>query len=349
MRMPKHTVAFPALALERPFRLFGKDLEIRRSSHLTMLPDVVLWAAAGMSLEKLVETQSDEMAWVYRTLARAFDGKNRLSSTTLFLVRRGLESPLLAGVSVAPTQEELIAALSVDKRPWTSLAVTLPDAVGEDLHAIIQKLAAYESLPDRARALSADGREDDANALLLGALRQPEHFWSDKMIAAPAFLVIDVALSILADVDAGGRDGSDMSGAGTTSYLLDFLRSGKKPIGHWLLRQQRSAGCKSLAELSERVGIISLDRLKCWSSGRDLMTPDAASSLLKALEGHVDRGVEMRRYRNARLMSFMTEFVICTTRGNTPSWLRAQAIIEERYRELLELAVSRGGAVLSDV
>lgn len=53
MRIPVHLRSFPSAPLQRPFDLFGKGLQAKLSSHLKMVPDVVLW----------IVTRSSWLAW----------------------------------------------------------------------------------------------------------------------------------------------------------------------------------------------------------------------------------------------------------------------------------------------
>lgn len=338
MRLPEHIKPFPSAPLQRPFKLFGKGFEVKLSSSLTMLPDTVLWAAAGMSFQQAIEACDPEYGRALKALRRGVLGDTELSPTTLANFRRLFDSPILADVPRVPTQEELLSSFPSGS-PWLALLNGMDEAAGGDLYDFVQRLAELEALPRRIHALSAQGSGTQWDELLRQAIGHPEPYWAPLKLPMQTVLVLDATLQVLAGVERKQTFSSARVGDSCTSPVLDLMADGKMPLGHWLVRQQQSTGCTSLHQLSGMLREIDLDRLKDWSSGRHLLTQGKASALLKELGEAVDADLEIRRYRNARFFSFLIEFVICSTEGQPPSWSEAQTMVRNRYRKLLGPAI----------
>lgn len=339
MRLPLHIQGFPSVPIARPFRLFGRRFEVKLSSHLTMLPEMFLWTTAGMSFQQVAEALSDATGRSMKALQRGTTGANTLSPTTLARARQLMDSPLMRDVPCWPTLDELSAALPPGNA-WQVIEQTLREAEGTDLYDLFRRFAELEALPEKVRSLVAQGCHAQAEELIQREIGKPDGYWATRNMPVKAYLIIDVALQVIARVQNTPRAHSETGGKPRSCPFISLLEAKKTPLGHWLVRQKRFAGCTSLNRLGERLHQITPDRLKYWSSGRDLMPPTAARSLLECLGAAVDVDVEMQRYRYARFLSFLIEFVICATVGEPPSWIEAQTMIRERYRELISLAIA---------
>ena len=337
MRLPLYTKSFSAVPLQRPFRLFGRTFEVKLSSHLTMLPEVFLWAAAGMSFPQLMAAISGDLVWCMKTLERGIEGANTLSQTTLARVVQFIPPTLMHDVSSRPTLDELSAAVPTGNA-WQIIEQAFARAEGTDLHDLLRRFAELEALPEKWRSLVAQGCHTEANALIAREIGKPDQYWAQHNVSLKAYLIIDVTLQALARVQSAPSAPSGTGGNPQACPFVPLLAPSKRPLGHWLVRQRRSAGCTSLQLLGEKLAKITPDRLRYWSSGRDLMPPAAARRLLEDLGSTVDVEVEMQHYRYARFLSFLIEFVICATVGEPPSWSEAQTLIRARYRELLAIA-----------
>jgi hypothetical protein len=339
MRLPAHIKPYRSAPLQRPFKLFRRGFEVKLSSNFTMLPDTVLWAAAGMSLQQAIEAcGGPEYGRAMKALKRAAMATHRLSATTLAMIRGLFDSPVLAHLPRKPTQEELLSSIPSDKA-WAVLRATMREAAGSDLYDFVERLAELEALSDRIHTLFAQGSDSQANELLRQEIGHPEHYWAQFKLPILTIFVLDATLQVLAGVERKQTPSSEMNGDSDASPVLALMADGRKPLGHWLVRQEDSTGCSSLDQLSGKLGDIDRDRLADWSSERHLLGPKKASALLKKLGDAVDVDLEMRRYRNARFFSFLIEFVICATEGVPPSWSEAQAMVRNRYRELLGHAI----------
>lgn len=303
-----------------------------------MLPDTVLWAAAGMSLQQAIEAGGPEYGRAMKALKRAAMGTHTLSSTTLAIIRGLFDSPILAHLPRKPTQDELLSSIPSGKA-WAVLRETMHEAAGSDLYDFVERLAELEALSDRIHNLFVQGSDSQANELLRLEIGHPEHYWTQFKLPIRTILVLDVTLQVLAGIERKRTQSSEKFGDSDASPVLALMAAGNKPLGHWLVRQKKSVDCRSLDQLSGKLGNIDRDRLADWSSERHLLGPKKASALLKKLGDAVDVGLEMRRYRNARFFSFLIEFVMCAAEGVPPEWHEAQAMVRNRYRELLEHAI----------
>lgn len=336
MRLPKHLSAFPSVPLQRPFRLFGKGFEVKLSSHMTPLPDTLLWAGAGMSYMQLLEAMGPDYPWAMKAMWRAVSGQNRLSGTTLANVTRLIPLGEWVELPENPTQDELLARLP-EGTAWQLLEQTMRPAAGSDVYDLIQRLATLEAVCARYRELIGLGSPDEAEAMLRQQVGYPERYWQKFRLSMKGMVVIDPMMQILAQVELADITAPE-AGVKASSPVLALLDEGRTPLGHWLIRQQKAAGCASLKQLSDRTN-TDLDRLKDWSSGRHLLGPEKAKDLLSGLSSDIDPQLEVRRYRNARFLSFLIEFVMCSVEEPAPSWDSAQSMVRNRYRELLESAI----------
>ena len=171
--------------------------------------------------------------------------------------------------------------------------------------------------------------------IMVAASEASSSFWVAHGIPdARAHVPLDVLCQLLAPWEASHwRPGLSMEGA------LSLIDPAKRPVGHWLRHQQKRAGCRSLQALADRTQVADYERMKAWSAGRDLLPPAKAEAIVEAL-GDDEAGTEMARYRWARMLSLLCEWVICATPGIAPTWPAAQMAVAERYRGLLASAVS---------
>lgn len=285
---------------------------------------------------QLLEAMGPDYPWAMKAIWRAASGQNQLSGTTLANVMRLIPLGEWVELPENPTQEDLLASLP-EGNAWQLLGQSMRAAAGSDLYDLVQRLAALEALCARFRELTDSGSPDEAEAMLRKLVGYPEHYWQKFRIAMTSMVVIDPMLQILVQGDPAYMREHE-AGVNAPSPVLALLDGGRRPLGHWLVRQQVAAGCTSLKQLSDQV-YIDLDRLKDWSSGRHLLGPGKARALLDELSHRIDVQLEVRRYRNARFISFLIEFVMCSVEGSAPTWDSAQSMVRDRYRELLESAI----------
>ena len=344
MRLPDYIKPLPSAPLRRPFQLFGKGFEVKLSSPLTMSPEIVLWIATGMSFQQAFEAVSPDHGRAMKDFRRVLECKNKLSSTTVGRIRQ----TLLPRVQTSLTQDEILSLLPTGL-PWRVTSDAIRNSLGSDaaewdLVDAIDRLAEMEALPEKARSLAAEGKTLEAEALIVQQIGHPEHYWAPLHIPIASSLIVDGALQVNTYVE--GKWASKLGEDFRSSYVspVRLLDASRKPLGHWLVRQQKLAGCNSLGKLSQRIPAnsnITIDRLKDWSAGRNLMPPGAARILVDALHSPAEAEAEITRYRHARWLSFLVEFVACAAEGEAPSWFEAQAMVERRYCDLLELAIPR--------
>lgn len=346
MRLPEPIKSLPSAPLQRPFRLFGRGFEVKLSSQLTIVPDVILWITTGMSFQQAFESFSPAHGRAMKDFRRGLEGKNTLSPTTVGRIRQ----TLLPRIQARLTQDEIFSLLPVGL-PWRILSDSLRKSSGGDdaewdLLDAVERLADLEALPEKARALVAQGKTQEAEELIAGQIGHPHHYWGALNIPTAPSLIIDGALQVNAYIE--GKWSKKLEELGPNNFVSParLLDDSRTPIGNWLVRQQQLAGCKSLAKLSSQIpadSSITIDRLKDWSAGRNLMPPAAAEALVNMLHRSVLAESEMRRYRQARLFSFLVEFVICATEGDPPTWRHAQAMVKKRYCDLLQAATPQAG------
>lgn len=303
---------------------------------MTPLPDTLLWAGAGMSYMQLLEAMGPDYPRAMKAMWRAVSGQNRLSGTTLANVTRLIPLGEWVELPENPTQDELLASLP-EATAWQFFEQIIRPDAGSDVYDFVQRLATLEAVCARYRELRGLGSRDEAEAMLRQQVGYPERYWQKFQLSMTSMVVIDPMMQILAQVELADIT-APKAGVNAPSPVLALLGEGRTPLGHWLVRQQKAAGCASLKQLSDRTN-TDLDRLKDWSSARHLLRPEKAKDLLSGLSSDIDSQLEVRRYRNARFLSFLIEFVMCSVEGSAPSWDSAQSMVRNRYRELLEPAI----------
>lgn len=346
----------PPVALYRPLKLFGKSFKVHISTGLTLSPHTVLQSALGLSLMQLLrnfkhapeERFKDRPEKVIKDLLRAVTGKNKLSTTTQNGVKR-LLSRFIPG-------EALEAALQGNPPPmpipWQSDWETLLQGFGEpsdgDISHLLQRLAQLDLVAWSARGLP----ESEIVAFLEPHIGRPQECWqkyNPSLSLAVAFLV-DISLQTLVWMEWANVPKHPLARSKTPdSRLLPFLAPGKKPLGHWLVRIQKSAGCGNFAEFGSlmfRKGIkrhdfdLNHNLLKKWSSGQQLMPMKAAESVLEAVKGRLDPERERGLFAVARFVSFLCDLIVAGTRDEPPTWAVAQDQIRGRYSDLYAAAAS---------
>ncbi|HEY8327517.1 MAG TPA: hypothetical protein VIO59_03595 [Rhodanobacter sp.] len=338
MRFPENLARWPTVPLERPFRLFGRTFEVLLSSRLTIEPMTLMWILTGHSFQHLAH-EAGVPADLFKMAKRGIIQGQKLSSTTLAPWRRGLAPLLPPGFPEQSSLIDLIEAIP-KASAWAMFLRGIGDHEGEGLCSLARGFADTEAMLSEAMALHEQGRKVEADSMLVEHVGTPWLLWMDHGIPSPlANLPLDVLCQQLAAWNT-------TSGSGYPRWsALTLLKAGKTPMGHWLQHQRAKAGCGSLQKMANRLQGADYERLKAWSSGRDLMPPGAAEAILAELGGGGDADMEMARYRWARLLSFLCEFVISATPDKAPTWPEAQALVERRYSELVTPAASNAPAV----
>lgn len=331
MRFSELVNFLPTIPLERPFRLFGRSFALRMSSHLTLEPNTLLWVLIGETFEKITRTNGSD---VFGVLRRGLIKEQRLTRTTLAPIRQQLRQLLPPDLPEDASLIELLEALP-KATAWTMFKRGLGEFEGEGLSWLTQYMVSLEELQMEVVALRNAGLQEEAEARFVAQVGAPREFWGAHGIPDPSVhLPLDVLCQGLAAWEAShATAGVSLEGA------LSLLNPIKRPMGHWLRYQQTRAGSRSLQGLADRTQVADHERLRAWSAGRDLLPPAKAEAIVAALGGD-DSGVEMARYRWARLMAFLCEWVICATPGQAPTWPVAQILVAQRYRGLLGSAVS---------
>ena len=331
MRFPENLAHWPTVPLERPFRLFGRTFEVLLSSRLTIEPMTLMWILTGHSFQQLAHV-AGVPADFFKTAKREIIQGQKLSATTLAPWRRGLRPLLPPGFPEQSSLMDMIDAIPKSS-VWAMFLQGMGDHEGEGLYSLAQGFATTEAMLSQLKALREEGKTAEAESLLVQHIGAPWDFWVAHGIPDPlAHVPLDVLCQQLAAWETTSGNGFQRRSE------LTFLQAGKTPMGHWLRHQQTRAGYGSLQKMANRLQGADYERMKAWSSGRDLMPPAAAKAILAELGPTVDADIEMMRYRGARLLSFLCDFVISATKDKAPTWPEAQALVERRYSELLILA-----------
>lgn len=278
-------------------------------------------------------------AGLFKTAKREIIQGQKLSATTLAPWRRGLRPLLPPGFPEQSSLMEMMEAIP-NESGWASFHRGFGDFEGEGLSSLARGFAQTEKMLAEAMALHEQGRKVEADSMLVECIGTPWMFWMEHGIPSP---LVNLPLDVLCQQLAAWET---TSGSGFPRWSgLTLLQAGKTPMGHWLRHQQTRAGYGSLQKMASRLQCADYERMKSWSSGRDLMPPAAAEAILAELGTAVDGDIEMTRYRWARLLSFLCEFVISATKDRAPRLPEAQALVERRYSELLTLAAPDTSAV----
>lgn len=352
---PKLTLSIPAsshppVALYRPLKFFGKSFKVHISTGLTLSPHTVLHSALDLSLMQLLrnyqhppdERFKDRPEQVIKDLLRAMTGRNKLSTTTQDGVKR-LFSRFIPDEALEAAVQGKPSPMPI---PWQSDWEAVLQGLGGpgegDISHLVQRLAQLDRLAWSARGLP----ESEIVAFLEPHIGRPQECWqkyNPRLSLAVAFLV-DISLQTLVWMEWTNMPEHPLDRSKTPeSRLLPFLAPEKKPLGHWLIRIQKSAGCANFAEFGSlmfRKGIkrhdfdLSHNLLKKWSSGQQLMPMKAAKSVLEAVKGRVDPERERGLFAVARFVSFLCDLIVAGTRDEPPTWAVAQGQIRGRYNDL---------------
>lgn len=120
--------------------------------------------------------------------------------------------------------------------------------------------------------------------------------------------------------------------------LTSLAHPSKYPMGHWLELMQPHYQASSLIELSVKMQLmpaaecrVPYERLKKWSSGKDLMPVAIARRLI---EGTSEPNRLWLRFMLARTMTFIIDF-LCSAGPIKPTRLQAQEIVYCRVNMLV--------------
>jgi len=331
MRFPEFLDVLPVIPMERPFKLFGRSFALRMSSHLTVEPNTLLWVLMGESFQKVAKAQGSD---VFSVLRRGLIKKQKLSKTTLAPVRQQMRRFLPSDVPEDASLIELLEALP-NASAWAMFQRGFGEFEGEGLCFLAQRMAALEELEVRVVALQDAGQRTEAEDLLLAHTGMPSEFWAAHGIGGPQ---VHWPLDLLCQALAALETLHAVPGVSPTG-ILSLLDPVKHPMGHWLQRQLKRSRCRSLRALADRTQVAEYDRLRVWSAGHDLLPLAKAEAIVHAL-GDDETGTEMSRYRSARIVAFICEWVICAARGRELDWPGAQSLVSQRYRVLLATAGS---------
>lgn len=324
------------------------------STALTLSPHTVLQSSYGVSVLQLARMQKERPDRALNALLRAITRTNKPSLTTRKLVMQTF------GAFVP--SNDLDAALHgkepTTPHPWQSDWEILQEALGEPgddaLYQLVARLGRLDRMVFSARKLTEKGMQADGEALLAPYIgRSFVERWKryNPNLSMPVAVLLDISLQSLAWLEWRAKRAYPGEGAvALVSRFVCLLAPRRRPIGHWLMRMQKSVGCASLLAFSSRTldkGIkwhsrqLSHDLLKKWSSGQQLMPAKALQPVLKVVSGHVNDDRERNLFAAARFLSFLCDLVIAGSRGKPPSWAAAQDQIRRQYGELYELEAVR--------
>ncbi|OOG58035.1 hypothetical protein [Polaromonas sp. C04] len=342
----------PPVALERPLSLFGASFEVLISTGFTLSPHTVLQSALDKSFMQLGRGHPERPDRIIHDFWRGVTGKNVLSETTRIPIRRVLGKAFPADV--------LEAALDGQEPPplprqsdWQTMLAGLGEP-GYGVYPLVERLAHLDRVADSVWQLFEDGLPSEALALMEQHVGLPLQHWSQENPSLPpaVVLLVDISLQTLAWFEwQSALESALDKKEPRPSRALPLLAPARKPVGNWLGRLERAAGCANLKELADLMlakGIkrndkyVSYDLLKKWSSG--LMPPRVSWELLKVASGRVDAQREHGLLVVARFLTFLCDLVVAGTRGEARLWKATQGQIRSRYAELYASEGARRGA-----
>lgn len=117
--------------------------------------------------------------------------------------------------------------------------------------------------------------------------------------------------------------------------IYKLSHQSKHPMGHWLNDVQRGLAVASLADLAEKMQLMSstechvpYERLKKWSAGTDLMAVSVAKALSNASKRH---NWHWTSFLLARSLTFVIDFLMAAAPGVEPKRQSIQAIVADRF------------------
>lgn len=343
MRSPWYLNELPSLVLQRPLQLFGKSTEVKISNGIIPTPEMMLWVVTGMSVHQLIEICSPHSKPLLSAMEREVKGDHRASPTMVKLIRRIFESGDLVHLPAKASLTEILEALPHGPI-WETLRLSLTQHQDTDFYAMLSRLADIELKWIAAQELWKSGVETDAFAMIEETLGNPEVQWAQHHISGQVALFLEILLQVLVTGERFSEQQTNSSPhpGERKSKVLALLKTGRKPMGHWLVKQQQAVSKTSMPGLSDVLMDKGRDvddqRLKEWSRGRNLMPLKEARLILESLGDHVTVTEEMSRYRMARFLSFACDVCLAGIATKAPTWKDAQSMVEGRYRELYELA-----------
>lgn len=346
--------AYQPVALERPLKLFGKTFKVHISTGLTFSPDTLLQSTLGMSLRQFLRKNNERTDTTLKDLWRGATKKNKLSETTRTLIKQRLGEFYPSDVLDDILDGREPATPLAWKSDWESLLKGMGESKDDLFHPLVERFAGLDRLAWSAWQSHKNGSPEKSMEMLetlcIGLHDEGWQQYYPNLILTVAILV-DVSLQTLVWLELRSVTKHPVGCSRIpASQLLFLLASGKKPIGNWLLKMQKSAACANLQEFSvlmvskdiKRHGyFVSHDLLKKWSSGVQLMPEKACECILKAVGGRLDVDREHGWFVIAKFLSFLCDLVIAGTRGEPPLWTTAQNQISRRHSELYEKERSR--------
>jgi len=344
---------YPPVSLERPLKLFGETFSVFISTTLTLSPHTVLQSAYGASGLQIARMQKERVDRTLNALWRANTGRNKPSLTTRKLIKQTFG----AFVPSEDLDDALQGKEQTAPRPWQGDWEMVQKVLGEPYKGVLSELVARLARLDRlafsAGQLAKQGLEEDAEALLAPYIGSSIERWREynPNLGLLVALLVDISLQTLAWLEWRAMQPYPVDGASAPGSLLGgLLAPGKKPIGHWLVRMRKSAGCTNLRAFSGVMAAkdirwhscrLSHDLLKKWSSGQQLMPTKGGESVIKAVSAHVDEKRQRNWFAAARFLSFLCDLVIAGSRGMPPSWAAAQDQVRMCFGKLSELEADR--------
>lgn len=335
-----------ALPLQRHLKLFGTTFQVQTETGLTFCPDTVLSSALDVSILQMLREHPKNLDLVLRGFLRAATGRSRPRAEMRKSVSQVLGAFVPPDVLEAALEGKDLTAGMAWQSNWECVEKGLGEPSDGWLYQLVARLAKIDRVAWSARQLHNQQKKAEAEALISQQIGHPLERWRalNPGLFPSAAVLVDIALQTLVWLEGRypPQDAPPMPEK-PESVLLPLLATGRKPLGHWLVRIQSAAGCTNLQKLSSlllRKEVkrhqfhISHGLLKKWSSGAQLMPRQAAKEVLAAVAGRVNPDQELSYFAVARFLSFLCDFVVAGSQGEAPSWANVQQQIHTRYQEL---------------
>jgi hypothetical protein len=339
---------YAPIELPHPLELFGKNLRVHISTHLTFNPDTVCRAVLDTSLDAHMRRAAPGQHQLLRKLAYVAAGKHKPTQTTKRLIANQF-------ASVVPMERMLRALDGADvplepSSDWETVLKGAEKGQDQFLKDLCRVLGACDAHALYVRALMKSGQSEQAVAHVDALFGRDLEAWSglNASLMPRLYLLVEVALKALAWAECRGphpESGPDPD----TSCLDPLLLPGRRPMGHWLAEVCAASGCRNLRQLETRLPphamhhgrTISHDLLRKWASCAKVVMPAAAlPSVVAAVRGKNWVDTLPNRFYVARFLTFLCDLLRAGTMGERPTWEAVQAQVRSRYEQAYRLQVA---------
>jgi hypothetical protein len=330
----------------RSSELLGKKVSFERSTALGFSPSTLMHAVSGIALSRGLELWDYDAHLAMAALKRSVEKGTKMRQSTLDDLHMALKERVEGGQSF--TLEEIDQLPNSLATHWRILSRINRRGLGGVKRRLLVRLAFYDRVAHQIDRVTEREKGEQARRRIFGPSLL---FWAEQGFGLQdwATLVLDATLHHLAWLETQ-RD-TPSGAVFAAGSVLRLASPPKRPMRHWFDVILKTTKCLDLKELhfyllsrgathSSKNKAISHDLLRTWASTEGLVPDSAARALLKSFPEQSAISA-YAQFRMARLLTFLTEFVVMFSAKPLAS-LDVQGALHERLKSLVDALQSRG-------